>query len=863
MNHSRSLAHSLFFLLTLSQFALAQWMQPVVPKAGKNAIQTAGSAPADAVAVIAWNWREQFDLVEAVEVARNAHGDDPKPIILDGLERELGVTPESFLKMLGGAGYIVLFDRPMNAEAVPAALVLEIRASGGFQELFTTKSKSLKTSSGSGFSLATNGKDYFGHNGTWFFWTQGEDNADLCVKNLSGDGRSLVESTAYQQAAKKLGYQKAGLFTFLDYQKLEVRLNALMGSKKASGVWGVGAGCIDFTTGRADGFITPGPIDAPSKKAMLSGGTLTPDFLSTIPPEISSFFAVDGAWYGRMFEASMRENPMLAVFAAAIFSEANKYGSLQEAFSGPVALGTNVFAVGLQKEEEEKQQTLRVEDFFECSHHIQFLHFQLKEKFQQTPELFDLLKNHGLTKCCREADLEIPPCPAAQQVTYRAEVSQDNAFTLFCSGHHHPTPEPDQPTAPVDDPAEVPEYKLPPTQTKTPYLYAQAEIRDVEETHKILARLKDSSTPKSRDKCAENLKNIGTALEMYSIDWSGDYPPNLDKLTPNYLRTLPLCPANEKNVYLESYKTGPTQEDGDEQTYEVYCKGHQHPELEHDRPYYDSRYGLEMGVIDPEVALREESLGSAPSEPTLYEVSDLKAVLDTDKKQLRVVAGKEIRRETVEERYNNPLESGLLQETLEWAQGELLYLAYSDFSSPVSFLLSKKDLALMLPQPEEVLRQWAERLSSSPSDTLLAIRSSSQGLHYRARGVAVSAATLESLVSFLSIVEDPMTTRARTQLVVCKSNLRNLATACEMWSIDHDGRYPDHLGQLAPDYLARIPECPAGGRDTYSDTYSFQKLAGSPDSPPTYRFYCRGDHHRPAGMEQNKPAYNGLVGFEE
>ena len=755
MNHSRSLPQLLFFFLALSQFALAQWMQPVAPKAGKNAIQTAGSAPADAVAVIAWNWREQFDLVEAVEVARKAHGDDPKPIVLDGLERELGVTPESFLKMLGGAGYMVLFDRPMNAEALPGALVVEIRSKGGFRELFAAKSKNLKTSSRSGFSLATNGKDFYGHNGTWFFWTRGEDNADLCVKNLSGDGRSLVETTAYQQAVGKLGYERAGLFTFLDYQKLEVRLNALMGSKKASGVWGVGAGCIDFTTGRADGFITPGPTDAPSKKAMLSSGTLTPGFLSSIPPEISSFFAVDGAWYGRMFEASLRENPMLAVFAAAIFSEANKYGSLQEAFTGPVALGTNVFAVGLQKEEEEEQQKLLVEDFFECAHHIQFLHFQLREKIQQTPELLDTLKNHGLKTCCQEADLDIQPCPAAKQLTYKARVSQDEDFTLYCSGHHHPTPEPNQPAAPVDDPTKVLAYDLPPAKIKTPFFYAQAEIRDVAETHNILARLEDASTPKSRNKCAENLKNIATGLEMYSVDWNGNSPPNLDVLTPNYLRTIPLCPANDKNVYSESYKTGPIQEDSGEQVYEIYCKGHQHPELEPDRPYYDGRYGLEMGVVDPEAELNGQALGDAPSEPTLYEVSDIKAMLDTDKQQLRVVAGKDISRETVEKRYTNPLNSRLLRETLEWSQGELLYIAYSDFSSPVTFILSKDDLALILPQPEQILRLLAKRLSRSHTDTLLAIRSNSLGIHYRARGAAVSASALESLVSLLSIVKDP------------------------------------------------------------------------------------------------------------
>lgn len=41
--------------------------------------------------------------------------------------------------------------------------------------------------------------------------------------------------------------------------------------------------------------------------------------------------------------------------------------------------------------------------------------------------------------------------------------------------------------------------------------------------------------------CSSNLKNISTALEMYSTDYQGSLPPSLHQLTPNYLRTLPQC----------------------------------------------------------------------------------------------------------------------------------------------------------------------------------------------------------------------------------------------------------------------------------------------------------------------------------
>lgn len=42
--------------------------------------------------------------------------------------------------------------------------------------------------------------------------------------------------------------------------------------------------------------------------------------------------------------------------------------------------------------------------------------------------------------------------------------------------------------------------------------------------------------------CKANLKNLGSALEMYSQDWEGLYPRDLALLTPNYIKTIPECP---------------------------------------------------------------------------------------------------------------------------------------------------------------------------------------------------------------------------------------------------------------------------------------------------------------------------------
>lgn len=64
--------------------------------------------------------------------------------------------------------------------------------------------------------------------------------------------------------------------------------------------------------------------------------------------------------------------------------------------------------------------------------------------------------------------------------------------------------------------------------------------------------------------CKSNLKNIGTALEMYSTD-HGAYPRELTELTPTYLKTVPTCPNGK------SYGT-----DISEEEYLIFCAGGWH-----------------------------------------------------------------------------------------------------------------------------------------------------------------------------------------------------------------------------------------------------------------------------------------------
>ncbi|MBX3169772.1 MAG: hypothetical protein KF760_20380 [Candidatus Eremiobacteraeota bacterium] len=77
--------------------------------------------------------------------------------------------------------------------------------------------------------------------------------------------------------------------------------------------------------------------------------------------------------------------------------------------------------------------------------------------------------------------------------------------------------------------------------------------------------------------CTSNLKNIGTALEMYKMDHS------LAQLVPQYFKALPTCPAVQSDTYPASYQLKGSR-------YEFCCRGNNH-DFGGDRPSYSSDGG--------------------------------------------------------------------------------------------------------------------------------------------------------------------------------------------------------------------------------------------------------------------------------
>ena len=89
--------------------------------------------------------------------------------------------------------------------------------------------------------------------------------------------------------------------------------------------------------------------------------------------------------------------------------------------------------------------------------------------------------------------------------------------------------------------------------------------------------------------CQSNMKNIGTALEMYATDNSGHYPDSLSKLSPDYLRHIPTCASAGKDTYSPSYQSSVEPD-----AYTFYCSGHHHKAVGvgPNYPQYNSTTGL-------------------------------------------------------------------------------------------------------------------------------------------------------------------------------------------------------------------------------------------------------------------------------
>ncbi len=381
------------------------------------------------------------------------------------------------------------------------------------------------------------------------------------------------------------------------------------------------------------------------------------------------------------------------------------------------------------------------------------------------------------------------------------------------------------------------------------------------------ARLQGQTTA-----CSSNLKNIGTALEMWGVDNSGKYPADLKPLTPNYLKTMPKCPSAGSDTYSASYQNTGT-------GYSIACSGNHHGA--ENLPAYNSTEGLISApgseqdapeepqpsvviaapVKDISLAhkLLAKALPSAGDEPKAgedktYSVpgSELKMKTNAPASLIfstgpRGAALADVGKGTLADHSD-------LKKVLEWGGDSLVHADYLDLTP--FFQEAKK----AIPKDEEASPAILEVLNKLEAFGFkgasgLAVRE--DGLEYRSYGlgsgpmIGIGAAIL---------VPNFVRARAQGQLTACKSNLKNIGTGLEMWSTDNAGKYPKSLNELTPNYLKSIPTCPVAGSDTYSSSYSLKTIEGIEG---IYEVYCTGSHHSSVGLPNDYPRYNGVVGLTE
>lgn len=116
-----------------------------------------------------------------------------------------------------------------------------------------------------------------------------------------------------------------------------------------------------------------------------------------------------------------------------------------------------------------------------------------------------------------------------------------------------------------------------------------------------------------------------------------------------------------------------------------------------------------------------------------------------------------------------------------------------------------------------------------------------------------------AIIAILAAILVPNFIRARAQgqVTACKSNLKNIGTALEMYSTDSSGRYPTTITSLTPNYLKSIPTCASVGTTTYTGGYT------SASNPDAYTVVCAGTNHSGVGAGANYPQYNSTQGLIE
>lgn len=273
--------------------------------------------------------------------------------------------------------------------------------------------------------------------------------------------------------------------------------------------------------------------------------------------------------------------------------------------------------------------------------------------------------------------------------------------------------------------------------------------------------------------CADNLKQLSDAIELYRADETNGYrlPEKLSDLLRSNLKAIPTCPACGKDTYSAGYKSNRRGE-----TFTLVCKGHNHAAagLRDDSPSFAPRFGVQMNT--------EDNYAWWPA--------DYHADIETVD---RVGS-----RATVK-----------IKET-------------GNANTEFRLRLRKETSG-----DQAVWRLDSDRFADEGGSKL--------GL---------------LLDTYFTAMASPAPVAA-TNRADCEKSMHRVATALEMYSSDHRGRYPGRLEDLVPQYLPSIPVC-SGERGDAQPTYHVSS------SNHMYELMCAGQH--PDVRMSNRPEGNRATG---
>ncbi len=867
----KSLLTLLLLTWTLLTPATAQWMFEKKPTAKGSAFEVAGNVPSDVLFVSGFHLKNQIDFRELVRdvKAATAKSADARQEVAR-MERWLTMPVEDWVALFNGRGFLAMLNPAGMPPSDSWIMALQLDRPGEVRQWLKTRDIG-KPSEYRGFEIFDLDGTNLGFGKGWVFLTRTRTATEALVATLSGSPQSLERNPTFRRAQASLTGGQSGLFFYLDGDRLRrglysgLELPEEHPATESLAFWDFAVLSFDFVKEESDGFLGYTEREGKVSAALRQPGRVSAALLDLLPDGLSSASASDVGWAYRALVAFGDEIPEVGMVLGFAHSALREYGDFDAAFTGTMATGSNALDVLAQFFQFDFIMARRQGQLAACKSNLRNISTAL-EMYNtdfpgEYPETLATLTPNYLRV--------LPVCPTDEAKPYRYTRGGEgeDSYLVNCVGHQHPTLKPESPkysssdgiieqfdemasSAPVINAA-----------MEEPSLAVVLPVEGVEAAHDLMVNAVESNKEKPVDSCVQNLSSLATSATFYAYDHDGVYPKALTDLVPEYASEIPNCPAVGRETYSESYAVV-----GDNDGVKLYCKGHNHPELEDDKPLYDT--SSEDGVVTGPVAqLPGEEKPPAPVNggSAVYEVtSGPKGVLDGSGKILRLAYGPKAT-EFLNTTAGNLSKKPLVAESLQWGGETAVYLDYVDlgplYTAAVEALTKgaaagSEEAAVTL----DVVKALRSRVKGLESSSCLKV--TQKGLHFRSRGVASSQMVGGFIVGTAAVgVPNFAKAKAQGQLTACKSNLKNIATALEMWSTDNSGEYPSSLAQVVPDYLRTIPLCPAADADTYSQTY---RLIKSKEYGYTYyEVYCQGHHHAKAGSEENYPRYNGVTGLVE